>query len=101
MAVTSPARCESRQKIKSIENMQDRKQKRVSKSAGPKLRKLSSSHPDARDEGPRLLPLPERRDHDSAAEISRRYIDLAEAAIGRKGPSTERPKSSRKKHRTK
>jgi hypothetical protein len=72
------------------------------KSKDPKdevtLRKLSSSDPEARDEGPRLLPLPdEPRSRDFAIDVSNRYMHLAETAMRRKRPKPERPKAPTRK----
>lgn len=67
-----------------------------------KLRKLSSSDPEARDEGPRLLPLPDdapAREH--SMEANSRYMDLAETAMRRKQPAAARTKDLNRKNRTK
>jgi hypothetical protein len=51
------------------------------KSAGRKVKKLPSTAPAARDEGPRLIPLGEAPKEPSRLE---HYLDLADAALGSK-----------------
>jgi hypothetical protein len=58
------------------------------------VRKLPPSDPEARDEGPRLIPFIERRQREMPVENSRRYMDLAEQAIRRKRPTSERPRAN-------
>ncbi|OLB23282.1 MAG: hypothetical protein AUH15_03980 [Acidobacteriales bacterium 13_2_20CM_55_8] len=48
---------------------------------GRKVKKLPSTAPAARDEGPRLLPLGEAPKEPSRLE---HYLDLADAALGAK-----------------
>ena len=48
-------------------------------SASP--RKISPEDPAARDEGPRLIPLRERRKQPRLLEPDRRYLELADIAI--------------------
>jgi len=54
------------------------------------VRKLPPSDPEARDEGPRLIPLStERRQQDIPVANNRRYMDLADRAIRRKPPTSD------------
>ena len=43
--------------------------------------KLSPEDPEARDEGPRLIPLRERRKQPRLLEPDRHYLDLADVMI--------------------
>lgn len=45
--------------------------------------KLPSTDPAARDEGPRLIPLKERRSAPTPVEVDRRHMDLADIALGK------------------
>jgi hypothetical protein len=54
----------------------------------PRVTKLSPEQPAARDEGPRLLPLPTRAREDPAAGRLERYLSLADTAFGRPSGST-------------
>ena len=56
---------------------------------GEVIRKLPSTDPEARDEGPRLIPFTERRRQEMPVENNRRYMDLAERAIRRKPPAAQ------------
>jgi hypothetical protein len=49
--------------------------------------KLSPSRPEARDEGPRLIPLVEKRSTD---QFGRRALELADIALGLRPPSVKR-----------
>ena len=51
---------------------------------GRKVKKLPSTAPAARDEGPRLLPLGDAPKEPSRLE---HYLDLADAALGAKNKS--------------
>lgn len=55
------------------------------------IRKLPITDPEARDEGPRLIPLPERRKAARPLDGAR-YVDLADKVIGerRRQPRTQR-----------
>ena len=64
------------------------KSKKISRSkaeagATRKVKRLPPTAPAARDEGPRLLPLDETTRESSRLE---HYLDLADAALGRKKP---------------
>jgi hypothetical protein len=63
------------------------------------IRKLPPTDPEARDEGPRLIPLPEQRQLESPVANNRRYIDLADSAIRRKEPASARPKAVRSREK--
>jgi hypothetical protein len=66
----------------------------------PRVRKLSSSNPEARDEGPRLLPLiDEPRSHEPSVVTNSRYMDLADTAMRRKKPAPAHAKASNRKIR--
>jgi hypothetical protein len=52
------------------------------------LQKISPEDPAARDDGPRLIPLRERRRQPRLLEPDRRYLELADIAM--------RPKKQRK-----
>lgn len=56
------------------------------------IRKLPITDPEARDEGPRLIPLPERRKALRPLVDGARYVDLADKVIGerRRRPRTQR-----------
>jgi hypothetical protein len=54
------------------------------------VRKIDPSEPEARDEGPRLIPLEERRREQRPFEPDRRYIDLADTAMKRPVPTRGR-----------
>jgi hypothetical protein len=54
---------------------------KTKKRDGRKVKKLPSTAPAARDEGPRLLPLGEAPKEPSRLE---HYLDLADAALGAK-----------------
>lgn len=54
---------------------------KTKKHDGRKVKKLPSTAPAARDEGPRLLPLGEAPKEPSRLE---HYLDLADAALGAK-----------------
>jgi len=82
--------------------MPSHKKSKTTSQETPKVRKLSSSDPEARDEGPRLLPLQEEpRSHEIHIEANSRYIDLADAALHRKPPSSTRTKDPNQKSGTK
>jgi hypothetical protein len=49
--------------------------------------KLAPSRPEARDEGPRLIPLVEKRSTD---QFGRRALELADIALGLKPPAAKR-----------
>ena len=53
--------------------------RKTKKLEGRKVKKLPSTAPAARDEGPRLLPLGEAPKEPSRLE---HYLDLADAALG-------------------
>ena len=57
---------------------------KTKKLAGRKVKKLPSTAPAARDEGPRLLPLGEAPKEPSRLE---HYLDLADAALVAKNKS--------------
>lgn len=57
-----------------------------------KVVKLAPERPEARDEGPRLIPLEEKRSPD---QFGRRALELADIALGLRPPSPKR--NSRKK----
>jgi hypothetical protein len=57
------------------------------KSEGRKLKCLPPTEPSARDEGPRLLPLGDRISEPSKLD---HYLDLADAALGLKGDTSDR-----------
>lgn len=58
------------------------------------LRKMGSSAPEARDEGPRLLPLATKKP--SLDEYSRRFLELADMALEtNKKPASQRAKRLR------
>ena len=59
------------------------------------VQKVASSRLEARDEGPRLLPLDGRR---SELMWGKRALELADIALGTKAPSP--PKQSKPKKRT-
>ena len=62
------------------------------------VRKLPPTDPEARDEGPRLIPLAERRHEDIPVAFNRRYQDLADRAIRRKPPASQSsPRSNRQR----
>jgi hypothetical protein len=63
----------------------------------PPVRKIDPSEPEARDEGPRLIPLEERRREQRPFEPDRRYIDLAAAAMKR--PASARGRAAEKNQR--
>jgi hypothetical protein len=56
---------------------------KTKKLAGRKVKKLPSTAPAARDEGPRLLPLGEPKEPSRLEH----YLDLADAALGAKNKS--------------
>jgi hypothetical protein len=59
------------------------------------LKKVQSSAPEARDEGPRLIPLDSKKP--SLEDYSRRYLELADVALdeGRKPTPARIPKRPR------
>jgi hypothetical protein len=64
-------------------------QKRASKKSKTKLtaRLVKRIHPDkreARDEGPRLIPLPSSVSADPQFSLHSRFLDLADIALGHK-----------------
>lgn len=63
------------------------------------IRKLPPTDPEARDEGPRLIPFPEQRQPEVPVASNRRYMDLADSAIGRKEPASARPKAARSREK--
>jgi hypothetical protein len=78
------------------ENKNDRNENTAGNSD---VRKLPPSDPEARDEGPRLIPLAsERRHEDIPVANNRRYMDLADQAIRRKPPASQSsPRATRQR----
>ena len=52
-----------------------------------KVVKLAPERPEARDEGPRLIPLVEKRSND---QFGRRALELADIALGLRPPAPKR-----------
>jgi hypothetical protein len=52
-----------------------------------KVVKLAPERPEARDEGPRLIPLDERRSSD---QFGRRALELADIALGLREPAARK-----------
>ena len=70
-----------------------KKKKRSKKPAAPKrVIKLAPSRPEARDEGPRLIPLEVKTHSD---QFGRRALELADVALGLRPPTP--PKRTPKK----
>lgn len=60
-----------------------------------KVVKLAPERPEARDEGPRLIPLEEKRSTD---QFGRRALELADIALGLRLPTPKRtPKTPAKR----
>jgi hypothetical protein len=51
--------------------------------------KLAPERPEARDEGPRLIPLEHKKPHD---QFGRRALELADIALGLIPPQPKKPK---------
>jgi hypothetical protein len=60
-----------------------------------KVVKLAPERPEARDEGPRLIPLEEKRSTD---QFGRRALELADIALGLRPPSPKRAPTKKKTH---
>ena len=64
-----------------------RKPKAKAKPLAIKVLKLAPERPEARDEGPRLIPLDEKRSTD---QFGRRSLELADIALGLRAPQPKR-----------